>query len=165
MEQISLPGKHAVDDIHRINPFVFCIITRSCNDNVMCYEYRHGKVNYFWLNLDKNYANYPKVEKPGKLDWFPYGWTYKQLTDTIHEIKLNQVPSRPITINTEPLRYHGEATGRPTARGYVTIQNQKCYLNYVHVEMEGTILIPSVKFIELFGHNRNHQQLSEKVYK
>lgn len=170
MEQISLPGRNAVADIHRLNPFVFCIISRSTNDNVMCYEFRGGQVKYFWLNLDKGYQHLPKIEKPSKLDWIPYGWTYKRINDTTHEVRLKQMPDRPIIVRTNPLTYQGENNqgGRPCARGYVKINGQDCYLNYVHVTLKTHKIIPvlaDVSHIDIFGHNRQQQNQVENVTK
>ena len=163
MDQISLSGRNAVDDIHRINPFVFCIIARSVNGNVMCYECKNGVISYFWINLDPKYKNLTRVEKPGVLEWSPYGWTQKKLSDSTYEVTLRQVPSKPIFVNTEPLKYDGEHVGRPCARGYTTLNGQKCYLNYAWVEMSGSAILPKVIHVDMFGHNRDGCHITERI--
>ena len=144
------------------NEFRIFYITRSKNQNIVCYDARfksNGQidtsepVHAYWIN---------QTDKPGEKSDLSYiqnklAYGYSSSINNKNEIEISLVafPDR-------KLRIHSAGPGK--AEGRMRINGTEAVLNRIHVEADPSNSL-RVLYVDLFGQNpENGKAITERIY-
>lgn len=109
----------------------------------------------YWLRLEKN----PPVVEPLRFyQQAAYGFQKQKVEDDSRiEVRLRAMPDRQLVIRVTPIGR------RCKAETFMTIDGKQGYLEKVFVFADEGLVLPTVRYIELFGRNNQGHSLYEKI--
>jgi hypothetical protein len=182
-------GAKATAALMKKNPNVLFVISRSCNENVVCYEAAVDKkhpnrlhsekpVSIYWLNWEPKYAHAARKKKQAhdcdELSYperkLAYGAKPKS-TDKpgVFRLKMNVLPSLPIHIGIDPktnrpratLELHPSGQHPPGTKGGTLAFLERIYVHVIFNKLG----IPNVPWLVYHGTttDASHKPIQQKV--
>ena len=109
----------------------------------------------YWLRLEKDP---PAIEPLHFFQQAAYGFQKQKVeTDQRIEVRLRALPDRQLVIRVTPVG------SRCKAETFMTIGGTQAYLDKVFVFAEEGILLPTVRYIELYGRSNDGHAVYEKI--
>jgi len=109
----------------------------------------------YWLKREKDP---PEVESLHFYQQAGYGFEKQEVKkDQRIEIRVRALPDRELVIRVTPVGQHCKA------ETFTTIAGKQAYLEKVFVFAEEGLVLPTVRYIELFGHSNDGQSVYEKI--
>lgn len=109
----------------------------------------------YWLRLERNP---PEVEQLSFFQQGAYGFQKQNIeADGRIEVRLRAMPDRQLVVRVTSVR------GTCKAETFMTIGGRQAYLEKVFVFAEEGILLPKVRYIELYGRSNVGHAVYEKI--
>ena len=151
-----------LEDIKKIDPFVFFIITRTYNKNTVCISANIDKnnniiksnpINPYWIMFEKDLSGKMMEPLTTYENNFGYGYNLKDTNWPLFNITIVATPSLVITCNSE------------THECYGFMDNIKYRILKVNVVCSESFfgLFPTVDFIDVHGLDKNGENIKFRL--
>lgn len=109
----------------------------------------------YWLRRERDPV---EVEELSYFQQAAYGFQKQNIeSDGRIEVRLRALPDRQVVVRATPV------DGACKTEAFLTIGGEQAYLDKIFVFAEEGVLLPTVRYIELFGHSNDGHAVYEKI--